>query len=313
MASNGDDLILNFLESHSAGFNRFGIMGGNIETDHVCLSYDYFLDHDKFHRKQDIDPKYLIKSAPSMTIFLSHRWATPDDPDPDKTQFNQVRKEVLQRSKLCGYWFDYSCMPQKPRTIDDDVVFKKHLYTLNDLVLNSDTWVIPSDDYMQRSWCVSEYLMAGDLRDLGAGNNKITEDFLIFGAIISILNEGRGVALLTKMINIILGKTAVTNGGDKEIILRILISFYQKSNLRLSSKLRHMIDLVKSGNLKNVLDKWGCSELYDEFRSLSKELSGVEIKVEGFAERVKEINMGGKITGSKPFMANGRLFDNSKI
>lgn len=313
MTSSDDNIILNFLESHSAGFNRFGIMGGNTNTDHVCLSYDYFLDHDKFHRKQDINPKYLIHSAPTMTIFLSHRWSTPDDPDPEHSQFILVKKEVLKRSKLCGYWYDYSCMPQKPRSDDDELVFKKHLYTLNDLVLNSDTWVISSDDYMQRSWCVSEYLMAGDLRNLNESNSKITEDFIIFGAIIAILNEGKGVALLTKIITLILGRTAVTNGGDKDIILRILISFYQKSNLKLSNKLRHMIELIKSGKFRDILAKWGCSELYDEFKQLSKEMTGVEIKVEGFAERVKEINVGGQVTGTKPFMANGRLFDNSKI
>ena len=74
------------------------------------------------------------------------------------------RGHLLRR---IGVWYDYSCMPQKPRTDAEDSLFKSSLRKLP--VLFSTASLISlresaGDDYMSRGWCLAE-IASGDQSD----------------------------------------------------------------------------------------------------------------------------------------------------
>jgi hypothetical protein len=59
-------------------------------------------------------------------------------------------------------WYDYSCLPQPPRTDDEDTLFRQGLAALNPCQILGITLVLLDDaeDYLTRAWCTLEALTA---------------------------------------------------------------------------------------------------------------------------------------------------------
>jgi len=59
-------------------------------------------------------------------------------------------------------WYDYACMPQAPRTPDDDALFRQGLQSLVPIQLLGHTIVLldETEDYLSRGWCTLEALVA---------------------------------------------------------------------------------------------------------------------------------------------------------
>jgi hypothetical protein len=59
-------------------------------------------------------------------------------------------------------WYDYSCLPQPPRTQDEDILFRQGLDALNVCQILGITLVLLDDaeDYLTRAWCTLEGLAA---------------------------------------------------------------------------------------------------------------------------------------------------------
>jgi hypothetical protein len=59
-------------------------------------------------------------------------------------------------------WYDYSCMPQRPFTGDDEAVFLENLKSLNILQKVGLTLILldDADDYFGRAWCTLESIYA---------------------------------------------------------------------------------------------------------------------------------------------------------
>jgi len=59
-------------------------------------------------------------------------------------------------------WYDYSCVPQPPRTDDEDVLFRQGIGALNACQILGITVVLLDDaeDYLTRAWCTLEGLTA---------------------------------------------------------------------------------------------------------------------------------------------------------
>ncbi|HEY6790232.1 MAG TPA: hypothetical protein VI365_23275, partial [Trebonia sp.] len=59
-------------------------------------------------------------------------------------------------------WYDYSCLPQPPRTDDEDALFHQGLAALNPCQVLGITLVLLDDaeDYLTRAWCTLEGLTA---------------------------------------------------------------------------------------------------------------------------------------------------------
>lgn len=59
-------------------------------------------------------------------------------------------------------WLDYTCMPQKPLSQEDEPVFRRSLLALDSLVMSSTVLALrqTADDYPMRGWCASEFFLA---------------------------------------------------------------------------------------------------------------------------------------------------------
>ncbi|MFS8101157.1 hypothetical protein LFM09_28940 [Lentzea alba] len=75
-------------------------------------------------------------------------------------------------------WYDYSCMPQEPRTPEEQAVFEEGLTHLEIHQLLSRTAILldDADDYLTRAWCTLEALTADAARsfDLLVGADRST-------------------------------------------------------------------------------------------------------------------------------------------
>ena len=190
-------------------------------SEYKALSQQYFEDHTSFLRHQDINPKYFIP-VNRDTWFISHRWMTPDNPDPAKEHFNDVKKH-MRDFEQGGVWYDFSSLPQKPRTAHDDEVFKKQLYGLNSLMAQIRAYTIPSDDYFDRSWCLAEYQYVST--DFSRREIHFEKKYVItLAALLFMTKHPRKQEIISKTINHLFSTTKLTNGGDREIVENILRS-----------------------------------------------------------------------------------------
>jgi hypothetical protein len=82
-------------------------------------------------------------------LFISHRWETAAHPDPHGHQL-----EKLRELKDCLLIYDYSSFPQD-RTSNEFRTVIENMTRLIDNVV-----VLSSPDYMERGWCLYEYLVA---------------------------------------------------------------------------------------------------------------------------------------------------------
>lgn len=59
-------------------------------------------------------------------------------------------------------WYDYSCMPQPPRTPEDETLFRQGLQSLSIIQLLGHTVILldEAEDYLSRGWCTLEALVA---------------------------------------------------------------------------------------------------------------------------------------------------------
>jgi hypothetical protein len=79
-------------------------------------------------------------------------------------------------------WYDYSCMPQAPRTPEDEVIFRDGLRYLNAFQVLGRTSILLDevDDYLSRAWCTLESVFAdtqaGFSTDLLVGSSRTTTD-----------------------------------------------------------------------------------------------------------------------------------------
>lgn len=159
-------------------------------------------------------------------VFISHRWGSQNDPDPDGLQLlalkhmvqriadisvaisdeqigsdavrdrltlipSFIQQGTLQAAHfvfriLCydeelpldevnrfageeildaiGFWYDYSCLPQDPKTPTEMIEFTQALQDIENMILSSrvSTLVLRSegDGYLSRGWCFAESMIA---------------------------------------------------------------------------------------------------------------------------------------------------------
>jgi len=84
-------------------------------------------------RYQDLKSKFpdLFStdiSHSKHTVFFSHRWDSADHPDNETWQIDMIRQyasELITNDQVPAYfWYDFSCLPQSPRSRKDKRQFK---------------------------------------------------------------------------------------------------------------------------------------------------------------------------------------------
>lgn len=106
---------------------------------------------------------------PHKLLFVSHRWNTAEHPDPDGRQLRELQQRLKALNcaddggETAYVFYDYSSMPQRPRTPEEDAVFYRGIESLRGLSQAADRFVILSEgyrDYKNRAWCFFELVVA---------------------------------------------------------------------------------------------------------------------------------------------------------
>ena len=144
------------------------------------LNAAYFADHPHFARHQDIPAKYFVSGCDTY-YFISHRWQTPSDPDPEGRQCNRFKayfeKLPWATRVASGFFYDFSCIPQKDqhgvRTAKEELVFAGALKVLHILATLSHTVILFADGILDRSWCCAEWIFASSISPLLIDQDQI--------------------------------------------------------------------------------------------------------------------------------------------
>lgn len=86
--------------------------------------------------------------------FISHFWRTKFHPDPEGTDLSQFRED-LQDQEWSYVWLDWTCMPQVPRSENENRYFRKMLRSIPLLVQDcAFEWRFPT--FEPRAWVLFE-------------------------------------------------------------------------------------------------------------------------------------------------------------
>jgi len=86
-------------------------------------------------------------------LFISHRWEGKEHPDPDGRQL-----EKLSRLKNCFVIYDYFSFPQDTH---NEAGRRKLTQVLKDMTsILCNVVVLRADNYIERGWCLYEYILA---------------------------------------------------------------------------------------------------------------------------------------------------------
>lgn len=101
-------------------------------------------------------------------IFVSHRWITPEHPDPDGAQLHELQRRLNMLKKKdktlesAVLFYDYSSMLQRPRSIREEALFQRDIKSLRSLSQAAEKVIILSEgyrDYKNRAWCFFELVV----------------------------------------------------------------------------------------------------------------------------------------------------------
>lgn len=73
----------------------------------------------------------------STHLTVSHRWMSPDVPDPDGIQLGAIMTFLDSRPSVQWVWYDAWCMPQGKRTQSEEAEFSQMLANVNMLFLGT--------------------------------------------------------------------------------------------------------------------------------------------------------------------------------
>ena len=125
-------------------------------------------------RLQDIRSEYpgwIVERFVDMTtavlgnyretmLAVSHRWETPDEPDPGGTQLATLKRHLDDHPEIEYVWCDFPCMPQMPRSQEEEEEFKDMLHNINVIYIGMQVLVMLDMMYMSRFWTQAEAWMS---------------------------------------------------------------------------------------------------------------------------------------------------------
>jgi len=125
------------------------------------------------------DKSILSKDPQGTKFFVSHRWQSPDHPDP-KGEHLALLKQHASGHPTAHYWVDYSCLPQ-PRLVSDSKMFDRTLPKLTSIQSGASTLVIMDDQYLDRLWCHVEHYIGVLFSQANFGEKRRTIEYLGHG------------------------------------------------------------------------------------------------------------------------------------
>lgn len=86
-------------------------------------------------------------------LFISHRWEGTTHPDPEGRQLVK-----LQALEDCFLIYDYASFPQNTAAPEEEKALLEILSDMNALI--SNVLVMAAPDFLERGWCIYEYIVA---------------------------------------------------------------------------------------------------------------------------------------------------------
>ena len=95
-------------------------------------------------------------------MVISHRWIESKHPDPDNNQFNEIKDFLTNSQEYDSVFYDFSCMPQFPRSVQEEKQFKEMLNKMNRLYRFNTVFITRGgcETYSQRAWCFCEWFLS---------------------------------------------------------------------------------------------------------------------------------------------------------
>ncbi len=191
-----------------------------------AMPYGYFIDMEEFMslckekkitrmmRCQELvsqfpeviaDPKLNYDNS----IFFTHRWDDREHPDPNNWQIDAICTYGAEKKNIgrwpIEFWYDYSSLPQNPRTAREDVLFKEGLKQINYLCrecLNvpliskyGSTREAAIQHMLNRGWILAELYISQYHENIHQSIYEGAGDYILDGR----LNNSYWKTLLNKM------------------------------------------------------------------------------------------------------------------
>jgi hypothetical protein len=127
----------------------------------LLLKPEYFKWFSKFHKHQSIPIVFFTQIDSIGVNIVSHIWETAAHPDPMTFQFKDCEKYSNK-----PLFYDFSCLPQWPRTDEEEMVFKLSLANMGQMyqgkMFNNSTIIgqYNSKKAMSRGWPLFEMYSA---------------------------------------------------------------------------------------------------------------------------------------------------------
>jgi hypothetical protein len=90
--------------------------------------------------RDELDDYVLLPALPGFVMrrdcfFVSHFWRTQDHPDPDG-EYLRLHQAELESQTWSYIWVDWTCMPQSPRSPQEEGYFHRCLQTMSGIIRN---------------------------------------------------------------------------------------------------------------------------------------------------------------------------------
>jgi len=167
----------------------------------------------------------LIGAYREKFLGISHRWERPDEPDTEGTQLAAIKAYLDEHREVEYVWYDFPCMPQKPRSDAEDAEFGEMLSNVNAIYLGMRVLILLDMSYMSRFWTQMEAWMS--MQDASASGLTTASEEKLRYTIVPLHNASAKVT--ETLVDMWAGKSAheahgilarpdvlVTNQGDKD-------------------------------------------------------------------------------------------------
>jgi hypothetical protein len=112
----------------------------------VFLAWEKFENHDLICDSLiELDLGLVNKEV----LFVSHKWLGKLEPDPDKFQFNKVKRHLLKHEDIKLIWVDYCCLPQKDFNY-------RNILNVPEFMSHCSVLVLEDELYYTSVWCLVE-------------------------------------------------------------------------------------------------------------------------------------------------------------
>ena len=138
---------------------------------------------ERLKRKQDLPSSSLvIRTLSRKAAFegkyrdicaVSHRWETSNEPDSQGVQLAAIQTHLRAHPNITLVWFDFSCLPQQPRSEAESKEFVAQLPHVGLLFLGVSVLILLDMSYMSRFWTQLEAWLS--MQDANSGITTASE------------------------------------------------------------------------------------------------------------------------------------------